>query len=192
MRQPVLRTWVSGGYVTAQVIVPVANDGGTWIALDQFESSWTIKAPDGSVTATQDYFDAVVPGAIGPGETGYAVAEDFTDEFKEEDFDSPDADIYYNEAEPVAPIESSNIRVRKDSLGGITVTGEVYNPADTAIEYGSIVAIFLNDAGEILGYASGSLENVEPGDTKAFEASSSFAEIDLSAIAKTEVYASPD
>jgi hypothetical protein len=189
--EPILLTWASSGYVTAQVIVPVYNTGDTYIELDEFDSSFTIYDPDGSVTET-DRFDAAAPKILAPGGTSYLVGETFGDDHPRSAYDRVEADGYFGEVDPPTDIilVAENIRVRRHSLGGVEVTGEIRNLGSERSENADVVALFLDANGQPLGFARGYVENVEPDGTRAFQIDSSFAEIRLADIAETLVFAS--
>lgn len=188
---PLLLTWASHGYVTAQVIIPVVNDGGTWIRLQEYQSQFTIYDRDGSVTETQG-LRAAAPKRLAPGETGYLVGEVFSDDHPRAAYDRVEADAYYDEADQAERVTVDNVRVRRASFGdGVEVTGEATNSSDERIDNADVVALFFDAEGNILGYASGFVENIEPNGRRAFQIDSSFAEIRLGDVDETQVWVSP-
>jgi len=176
--------------VTAQVILPVVNDGGTWIKLQESQSQFTIYDQDGSVTETQG-FRAAGPKRLAPGETGYLVGEVFSDDHPRAAYDRVEADAYYEEADQADRVTVDNVRVRRASLDGVEVTGEATNQSVERIDNADVVAVFFDAEGNILGYASGFVENIEPNGRRAFQIDSSFAEIRLGDVDETLVWVSP-
>jgi hypothetical protein len=185
----VLLTWVSSGYVTAQVILPVVNDGGTWIELSSYQSDFTIYAPDGGITETTG-FRAAAPRLLAPGERSYLVGEVFTNDHARSEFDRVEADGRYGEAREAPRLTVENTRVRKGGLDGVEATGEVHNPGTEDVDNADVVAIFFDADDQIIGYANGYVDNISPGGRRSFQIDSSFAEIRLGDIDRTEFYAS--
>lgn len=187
---PVLLTWSSSGYVTAQVIVPVVNQGGTWIELDPYGSQFTIFDVGGSVTESSS-FDTAAPTLLAPGATAYMVGETFGDDHPRSAYDRVEVDVYYGEArEPEGSLTVENTTLRRASYGdGVEVTGQVRNGGPEKVENATVVAIFMDGNGDLIGFASGYVENVEPGGSRSFEIDSSFAEIRLSDIQDTKFFA---
>jgi len=190
--EPILLTWSDGGYVTAQVILPVVNTGDAWIHVSEFDSSFTIYNADGGIVET-DSFDAAAPNRIAPAGESYLVGEVFEDAHPLSDYVRVEADGYYEEVDGphAAVLTVENQDVRKGSLDSIEVVGEIHNSGTEAAENADVVAIFFNSAGDPIGFARGFAENIEAGGKRAFQIDSSFAEIPLTDIAETQVYASP-
>lgn len=183
----------SFGYVSAQLITTVTNTGTTWIEISQFDSIWTIYDGTGGIIATGGYVEAMGPRYLAPGESAYVVASEFTGDYKKADFDHAQIDVYFNEANPTPnDLSTENTRTRRDSSGDIEVTGEIRNSGSERVDSVAVLAVFLGADGQPLGFADGLFDNVESGSTRAFQITSSFAEIALSDIAETIVYASDD
>lgn len=188
---PILRTWSDGGYVTAQIILPVQNTGGIWIELSDFESNFTIYHEDGGIIETGSFYIAA-PTLLGPGEEGYLLGETFSDDEPASAYARVDADAYYDDARPSeVELTVENTDVKKQSYGELEVSGEVRNPGTERIDSATVAAVFLDDRGEVLGFAWTYLDNIEPNDTRAFEATTS-ADIGLADIAETIYYASDE
>lgn len=66
-------------------------------------------------------------------------------------------------------IEFSNIIIKKSVLGMTTVEGEVKNN-DKVQRTGIVRISFYDDAGKLLGSASGSFSELQPGQVKVFDA----------------------
>jgi hypothetical protein len=177
--------------VTAQILLPVTNTGGVWISLDEFDSQWTAYDPSGAITET-GRFDAAAPKLLAPTGESFLVAEWFGDEHNAGDFASVEADGYFTDAEmPDGLLIPSNVTTRKHDFGGVEVVGELENTGQSTVDNADVVALFFDDSGNVLGFASGYAENIAPGGTRTFQIDSSFAEIKLADIAETRVFASP-
>jgi hypothetical protein len=188
---PLFATYYSDGYLTVQILLPVINDGNTWVELDEFNSSWTAYDSSGAVTETNS-FDAAAPKWLAPGATSYLVSEWFGDQHKPADFNTVQASGRYKGVDaPDTILTTSNITTRKHEFGGVEVTGVAHNPGTTDIDNADVVAIFYNANGTVLGFAKGYIDNATANADTAFQIDSSFATISLADIAKTEVYASP-
>lgn len=182
----------SGGYVTAQVILPVFNTGNTWIKLSEYESAYTIYDAEGGIVDSGN-FDSAAPKRIAPTGMSYLVGESFSNDYPRSAYNHVEADAYFDEVNgPIDPeLSVGNTRVSKGSFGGLKVVGEVTNLGTERVDNGDVVAIFFNANGDVIGFASGYVENVEPGGKRAFELSTSFAEISLGDLAETQFFASP-
>jgi len=184
-----IRLREDNGYVRGQIILEVINTGGTWVEMSPFQSSYTVFDESGGITEAQSFFVAA-PELLPPGETGYLFADIFTDEYDLEDYARVEADGYYDEAdEPDAMLTVENTRVRNDRFAGVGVNGLVRNPGAERIDSVSVAAVFLNAQGDPLGAAYAYAENVEPGGTRGFEATSE-APPNIDAIADTKFFAS--
>jgi hypothetical protein len=188
--QPVLLTWASNGYVTAQILLPVTNTGNTWISLSEFDSQWTIYDSNGDIVETGT-FDAAAPKVVAPTGSSYLVASWFGDAHRPSEFVSADADGYYKDVDqPSSILVADKVKTRAAVLGGVEVVGQISNLGDETVDNADVVAVFYNSSGDLLGFASGFADNIPAMGTRSFQIDSSFADIKLSQVADTEVYAS--
>ncbi|MEO8626248.1 MAG: FxLYD domain-containing protein [Candidatus Limnocylindrales bacterium] len=179
--------------MSAQLITTITNTGTTVLEVIQFDSVWTIYDSNGLVIATGGYVEAIGPRLLAPGETGYVAASEFTGDYKKSDFDHAEIDVYFDESNGSAyALTTENTRTRRNSSGDIEVTGEIRNDGTERVDSAEVLAVFLAADGTPLGFADGLFDNVEAGQTRAFQISTTFADIAFSDIADTKIFASDD
>ena len=184
-----MQVWGSYGYVTAQVMLPVENTGGTWVEVIDYESTFTIRDESGGIVESESFYVAA-PRFLGPGQTGYLLGESFGDEHPQSDYVEVEADAYYDEAhEPEVVLTVENADVRRQSYGGLEVTGEIRNPGAFRVDSAELAALFVGHDGELLGFGWTFVDNIEPNDTRAFELTTS-ADLRIADIGETLYFAS--
>ena len=188
--EPVITVWTNSiGSRWIQVMVPVTNTGTKNLYSDSV--TLDIEDAEGHLIDTMDLL-SFYPQVLQPGETGW-VYEETTLE-SESDPAKVITHIDFSEATvDCIRFEVSDLDIRGDDFGDITVTGRIENATDeeqTMID----VVVFLYDANDMMiGKASDLVSSLKAGEKMGFSANS-FAlpdSVDVNAVARYEVVAYP-
>jgi hypothetical protein len=162
----------SSEFVHFLIVQELTNVSERWMEIDAFDSTYELFRPDGSVLTTSNFLYAY-PRYLAPGQTGYVIEDGLEEGITETDVDRVEVSATYQGAigAPAQLLEVSNTSVRPQSFGdGLVVTGQAKNVGTAPIEDAHVGAIFFDDDGQIVGAATTNLlENVAPGEMKAFE-----------------------
>lgn len=172
-----------------QVMVPVTNTGSKNLYFNS--AKLDVEDETGHLLESMDYL-SFYPEVLQPGETGW-VYEETTFENEGEpanviphiDFDEATVDcIRFN---------ISDLDIRGDEYGDITVTGRVENNTDEEQTMINVVAFLYDENDMLVGMATTLEDSLKPGDKIGFSATSFSLpdSVNVDRIAKYEVMAYP-
>lgn len=157
-------------FIGFQVIVEIENVGTEPIEIAALDSSYTVFAPDESVTTT-GRFNTALPKWLAPGERGYLIAWELEEGLALEDFDHAEvsAGLIEGGAEPPqVTVGSLRARLVDEDL---RVTGLVENKGTIDLEDVWAGAILFDTDGRILGAAVDvTVDELPAGERKGFTA----------------------
>ena len=179
-------------YAHADVIAEIKNIGGTWIAVEAFESDYTIYDEAGDVVTTGN-FSYAFPRYLAPGETGYLATDVVADGVKTAEMKRVEVNAYFNKVDEsdaiVLVVETSKNR-GGDEFDGTTTTGKVKNTSPEDVDSFHVGAFYLDANSKPLGFSYTNLgQNLAAGQSKAFETISSGPNVPLGNINDTRLFA---
>ena len=167
-----------GDYTNYQVIVSLENSGGGWAEVSGFDSDYQVLDADGGLTTTGSFIYAF-PEFIGPGETGYLIADGIEEGADPATFASIEADGRYDVAdEPDVTFTIDELNLVKHAYeAGYTATGFVTATGD--VTDAGIAVVCLDAEGKPLGATWTNLvQNLSAGERKGFETVTSTPALD--------------
>lgn len=177
-----------GDYTNYQVIVSLENSGGGWAEVSGFDSDFQVLDADGGLTATGSFIYAF-PEFIGPGETGYLIADGIEEAADPATFASVEADGRFDVAdEPDVSFTFDEINLVKHSYdAGYTATGFVTATGD--VTDAGIAVVCVDAEGKPLGATWTNLvQNLTSGERKGFETVTSTPALDPAQCAELRAF----
>lgn len=168
----------------------VENQGDSWAMLLPFDSDWTVLNAEGGVTSTGQ-MTLAIPQYVEPGGTAYVLTYDVSEGVSPEEFDSVEIDVAYRSVdEPDVTFEIANTQVRDDQFYGLTATGFVTSDEDR--DFVEVVAVCLNEAREVIGFATAQVMDLAAGQRKSFETTGPPNQVTAADCADTVISATPN
>jgi len=152
-----------------QIIVQVRNTGSGWADLGS-PGDYTIYDKSDGVTVTGD-FPSGYPHYLGPGATGYLLAEDGEDGGSTKDFARIEVNLDWAPADGPGPkVTLGRSQVKTGYFGdGVDVSGTIKNESEATLDLW--VAAILFDANKNpIGFNDASVDGLKPGRTKGWVA----------------------
>ena len=172
-----------------QVMVPVTNTGAKNLYYDEVQLD--IEDAEGHLIESMDLL-SFYPQIIQPGETGWVYEETTFESESEPGNVITHIDFSEAKAECIR-FDVSDLDIRGDEYGGITVTGRVENTTDEEQSMIEIVAFLYDENNILIGRASDTLSSLKAGEKVGFSATSFSLpdSVSFEAIANYEVVAYP-